>query len=161
MVTMAEFDPREIEEFLYHEAALLDGRKYDEWLALFTENSYYWMPAGRDDMDPQKETSFIYDHRSALGERVARLLHPAAHCQTPPSQTRHLVTNVRIEELSDGNVKVYSSFALFESRLGNQRVFGGHCEHRLRRESGSWRIASKKVCLVNNDGVFSNLTCIF
>lgn len=161
MVTMTKVNAREIEEFLYHEAALLDARKYEEWLALFTDGSYYWMPAGRDDMDPHKETSFIYDHRSALSDRVARLLHPAAHCQTPPSRTRHLITNVRIEELEDGNVKIYSNFALFESRVGKQRTFGGHCEHQLRRESGAWRIASKKVCLINNDGAFSNLTFIF
>ena len=158
---MTKVDKGEIEEFLYDEAALLDGRRYEEWLALFTDDSTYWMPAGRDDMDPQKETSFIYDDRRALAVRVARLLHPAAHCQTPPSRTRHLITNIRIEELDGANVKVSSNFALFESRLGNQRTFGGHCEHQLRREIDTWRMVSKKVCLINNDGVFSNLTFIF
>lgn len=152
---------REIEEFLYHEAALLEARSYEEWLALFTDDSYYWMPAGRDDMNPEKETSFIYDNRKALGDRVARLLHPAAHCQIPPSRTQHLITNIRIEDFREDEINIFSNFALFESRLGKQRTFGGHYEHQLRRESGGWRIASKKVCLINNDGVFSNLTFIF
>jgi len=154
-------DVREIEEFLYREAALLDARKYEDWLAVFTDDSCYWMPAGGDDIDPKKETSFVFDDHKALSVRVARLLHPAAHCQTPPSRTRHLITNVRIEELDGDEVKVLSNFALFESRLGNQRTFGGHCEHRLRGSVGMWRIAFKKICLVNNDGVFSNLTFVF
>jgi 3-phenylpropionate/cinnamic acid dioxygenase small subunit len=30
---------QEIEDFLYHEAELLDERRYEEWLALFTATS--------------------------------------------------------------------------------------------------------------------------
>ena len=37
----------EIEKFLYEEAALLDGRKYADWLELFAEDVRYWMPIRR------------------------------------------------------------------------------------------------------------------
>ena len=158
---MTDGEARAIEQFLYREAALLDARHYQEWLELLTDDCRYWMPAGRDDIDPEKETSFIYDDRKALGVRIARLFHPAAHSQTPPSRTRHVIGNVQIDELEGGAVKVYSNFVLFESRLGNQRVFGGHYEHELRRVNGDWRIARKKVSLVNNDGIFNNLTFMF
>jgi 3-phenylpropionate/cinnamic acid dioxygenase small subunit len=152
---------REIEEFIYKEAALLDEHEYEEWLSLLAEDSYYWMPAGRGDKDPNKELSITYDNRKELAQRVARLLHPAAHCQVPASRTSHLITNIRIEELDDQHVKVYSNFAVFESRSGNQRVFGGHCEHKLRRDTETWRIIYKKVSLINSDGVFNNLTFLF
>ena len=35
---------REIEDLLYTEADLLDERRYDEWLELFTDDVTYWMP---------------------------------------------------------------------------------------------------------------------
>lgn len=152
-------DAREIEQFLFQEAELLDSRRYPEWLSLFTEDAVYWMPAGRDDIDPQKETSLIFDDRRALSERITRLLHPAAHSQTPPSRTRHLISNVRPRENGEERVHVASNFALLESRLGVQRWLGGHCEHELRREAAGWRIRLKKVCLLNHDGVlYYNLT---
>jgi 3-phenylpropionate/cinnamic acid dioxygenase small subunit len=155
----ALLNPREFEEFLYGEAELLDTRQYPEWLSLFTEDGVYWMPAGKDDIDPHKETSLIFDDRRALSERVARLLHPAAHSQTPPSRTRHLISNVRHQEIEKDRVRLYSNFAVLESRLGIQRWWGGNSEHDLRREDGHWRIRLKKVCLINNDGVlYYNLT---
>ena len=33
-----------VEEFLYHEAALLDAWRLDEWLALFTADGRYMVP---------------------------------------------------------------------------------------------------------------------
>jgi 3-phenylpropionate/cinnamic acid dioxygenase small subunit len=155
---MSKVDAAEIEQFLYQEAALLDGRQYEEWLSLFTDDAYYWIPAGQDDTDPLQETSLVYDDRRTLGLRVTRLLHPAAHCQTPPSRTASLISNIRVEELDNGEVKVRSNLALFESRLGNQRVFAARVDHTLRRSDGHWRIAYKKVDLINRDAVFSNLT---
>lgn len=158
---VSDITAREIEQFIYREAALLDERRYEEWLSLLAEDSYYWMPAGRADTDPNKELSITYDNRKELAQRVARLLHPRAHCQSPASRTTHLITNIRIEELDDPHIKVYSNFAVFESRLGKQRVFGGHCEHKLRRGHETWQITYKKVSLTNNDGVFNNLTFLF
>jgi 3-phenylpropionate/cinnamic acid dioxygenase small subunit len=154
-------DSREIEQFLYYEAALLDEHKYEEWLELFTEDSVYWIPAGREERNPEKVTSFIYDNRQQLARRVRRLLHPAVHCQTPASQTSHLIANVRVDELGGREIQVHSTFALFESRLDDQRAFSGRCEHRLRRADSSWRIATKTVKLVNSHAVFSNLTFLF
>ena len=34
----------EVHDFLVHEARLLDGRSFYEWLDLFTDDVVYWMP---------------------------------------------------------------------------------------------------------------------
>ena len=34
---------REVEQFLYREARLLDERRFHEWLELFTDDVRYWM----------------------------------------------------------------------------------------------------------------------
>jgi len=157
-----QFDSREIEQFLYHEAELLDARQYKEWLELFTDDAIYWMPTGGDNLDPIKTTSLIYDDRRSLNDRLARLLHPSAHSQNPPPRTCHLITNVTLAPLDEMQVAVRSNFSILESRLGVQRMFGGRYEHVLVSEGLHWHIRSKKVCLINNDGVlYYNLTFLF
>ena len=39
---------REVEDLFYTEADLLDGRRYEEWLDLFTDDVHYWMPMRRN-----------------------------------------------------------------------------------------------------------------
>ncbi|MDP7548869.1 MAG: aromatic-ring-hydroxylating dioxygenase subunit beta, partial [Alphaproteobacteria bacterium] len=34
-----------VEQFLYRQAEILDDRLWDHWLALFTPEGHYWMPA--------------------------------------------------------------------------------------------------------------------
>ena len=52
------------EELLYREALLIDTRRYDEWLAMFTPDIEFWMPAWRNETeptsDPDRELSLIY-----------------------------------------------------------------------------------------------------
>jgi len=43
---------REVEQFLYREARLLDERRFHEWLELFTDDVRYWM-AGRTNRYPR------------------------------------------------------------------------------------------------------------
>jgi len=148
----------EIESFLYREAQLMDEHKYDEWLSLWTDDALYWIPCNRDDVDPMREVSIIYDDRASLEDRLHRLKGPAAHAQDPKSRMRRLISNVEVEGGGDGEFTVYSNFMLAELRRGKQDIFAGRTIHRLRRENGSLKIAYKKVLLVNNDDVIDNLT---
>ena len=148
----------EIESFLYHEARLMDEHKYDIWLSLWTANALYWVPCNRDDLDPMREVSIIYDDRPSLEDRISRLKGPAAHSQDPKSRMRRLISNVEAEEGENGELTVYSNFMLAELRRGTQDIFVGRTIHKLQRENGSFKIAYKKVLLVNNDEVIDNLT---
>ena len=49
---------REVEQFLYHEARLLDERRFHDWIELFTEDVHYWMPtrSSRSPSDCPHET---------------------------------------------------------------------------------------------------------
>ena len=53
----------EIEEFLYREARLLDERRFEEWMNLFAEDGYYWVPAAPDQKDPYDGVSIFFDDR--------------------------------------------------------------------------------------------------
>ena len=148
---------RDIEDFLGHEAHLLDDRRFEEWMALFVEDGFYWAPARPDQADPLNEVSLIYDDRAAMETRILRLRHPRIHSQTPPTRTARLVGNAAIEEESDGGraCVVRSKFILYEYRPSipeaMERVFGGTYRHRLVAEEGGIRIAWKKALLANCD----------
>jgi 3-phenylpropionate/cinnamic acid dioxygenase small subunit len=152
------FDRQQVEQFLYYEAQLMDEHRYDEWLALWTDDALYWVPAGRDDIDPKREISLIYDDRVRLQTRIARLKSGFAHAQEPKSRMRRVVSNILIEETEDGEILAYSNFMLAELRRGKQDVFAGRTVHRLRPHHGSFKLVAKKVLLVNNNESIDNLT---
>src|SRR4051812_1093271 len=91
-----------VEAFLYREARLIDEGHFDEWLTLFTEDAHYWCPSNRDDVDPEREVSIIYDDRVRLSDRVWRLQSGKAFAQQPPSRTCRLISNVEVLDGPDG-----------------------------------------------------------
>jgi benzoate/toluate 1,2-dioxygenase beta subunit len=148
----------DIESFLYREAALLDAWKLEDWLQLFTEDCVYWIPCNEDDNDPTQHISIAYDDRKNLQERIWRLNSGKAYSQEPRSRTRRLISNVEILNDSGSEITVSSSFALFQTRLGRQNTFAGRYEHRLRKLDGGWKIAFKKIELINNNDTIDDMT---
>jgi 3-phenylpropionate/cinnamic acid dioxygenase small subunit len=155
-------DLRDVEQYLFHEAMLLDNRKFDEWLTLFTEDALYWVPANAYDINPMLHVSFIYDDINRMQDRVWSVQSGVRWSQDPQSRTRHLITNIVITEENGNEVTVSSNFVMFEIRraIYGDRYFAGRFEHRLRKDGNSWKIAFKKIELLNNDAPVENLTFI-
>ena len=153
----------EVEKFLYREARLLDERRFDEWMNLFAEDGYYWVPAAPGLEDPYDGVSIFFDDRAVMKTRLQRLDHPRIHSQTPASRTVHTVSNIEIDDRGeDGEVLVHSAVTMMEFRLDKQTSYGGRCRHLLRRkEGGGFEIAWKRVDLINSDGVFETLSVPF
>jgi benzoate/toluate 1,2-dioxygenase beta subunit len=153
---VAGVDRAAVEQFLVHEARLLDERRFREWMELFPEDGTYWVPASPGQESPFDQASLFYDDRDLMRTRVERLEHPRIHVQTPPSRTAHLVGNVVVEEVdaARGEVLVGSTVIMVEYRDEAQRVFAGRQHHRLRREGTSFRIVQKRVDLINCDSAF-------
>jgi benzoate/toluate 1,2-dioxygenase beta subunit len=144
------------EEFLYHEAALLDERRFEEWLSLYADDAVYWIPQG-DEPDPVHQVSIAYDDRRRLRERVLRLSSGFAFSQDPPSRTCHMVTNVRTHAAGDG-LEVTSALLVTEVRRNIQNVYAGRVEHRLVATEDTFLIRRKVVRLVNSDVPLGNVT---
>lgn len=152
----------EVAALLLHEADLLDERRFEEWLDLFTADGYYWVPLRVEQQSYLEELSIFFDDRELMEARIRRLRHPSIHVQTPPSRTCHYVTNMVVSS-GDRNqeYKARSRLLMLEYREGEQRVFGGHCTHTLRQEGGRLRIAAKRVDLVNCEDVFGPMAIPF
>ena len=143
------------EQFLFHEAHLLDTQQYEEWLSLFTEDATYWVPLEQNQKDPQQTSSLIYDDRTLLELRVKQMRHPRAHARAPLPRTVHQVGNVAVRDLL-----VTSTLAVVEFRNDKQRLWAGLVEHRLVRNADSFRIARKRIDLVNSEGEIEGLTIL-
>jgi len=149
------------EAFLYHEARLLDSGRLEEWLDLFADDATYWVPLEREQKDPLETSSIIHDDKTLLGLRVKQARHPRAHARLPLARTVHHVGNVMVVSDTKDEVTVASTLTLTEFRNEKQRVWGALVEHRLRRENGSYRIARKRVDLVNSEGELDGIAILF
>jgi len=150
-----------VEGFLYHEARLLDTHQLEGWLDLFTEDATYWLPLERGQQDPFETSSIIHDDRTLLELRVKQARHPRAHARLPLARTVHHVGNVMVLSEENGEIRVASTLTLVEFRGERQRVWGALVEHRLRRAGESFRIAHKRVELVNSEGEIDGVAILF
>ena len=149
------------EQFLYHEARLLDTQQLEAWLDLFTEDATYWVPLERGQEDPIETSSIIYDDRTLLGLRVAQARHPRAHARLPLARTVHQVGNVTVLNEDKAETRVSSVLQVIEWRNERQRTWGALVEHRLRRTGESFRIAHKRIDLVNSEGELNGIAILF
>ncbi len=155
--------PAEIERFLIHEARLLDEARFEEWLGLFTADAWYWVPSEPDQKSPFDTISLMYDDRRLLETRVRRLMSTQPHAQAPASRTSRIIANATIEEAAADaqSCVVRSKLLMTEFRLDSQRMFAGTFLHRLVRSGDGFKIAWKRVDLINSDGVLEGLLIPF
>ena len=157
----AAFDTAECEQFLVHEARLLDEARFDEWLALFTTDAWYWVPAEPGQASPRDTISLIYDDRRLLETRVRRLASPRIYSQEPRSRTSRIVSNVSIEDGDNNACTVRSKLLMVEYRRDAQRLFAGTAFHRLVQVDSLILIASKRVNLLNCDAPLDGIVVPF
>lgn len=144
-------------DLLYQEAACLDERRWAEWLALYTEDAEFWLPAwdedGKPTGDPQSQLSLIYySSRAGLEDRVWRIQSGLSPASSPLIRTCHLIANVRITDVVDGQPHISSHWQVQIYRPEKQQVltYFGFYEHVLRSEGDRLRIAKKKIILLND-----------
>jgi biphenyl 2,3-dioxygenase subunit beta len=160
----------EIERFYYDEAALLDAHRYDEWLALFSDDANYFMPIRRTRMQRELnkeftqpgEMAFFSDTKALLAGRVAKLKSGRSWAEDPPSRTRHLITNVRVIRDNGRELEVESNFHVYRTRLNSEETsWIGSRRDLLRRVEGSFEIADRKIFLEQTVLLSRNLSNFF
>jgi biphenyl 2,3-dioxygenase subunit beta len=160
----------EVERFYYDEAALLDAHRYQEWLALFTEDARYFMPIRRTRMQGELdreftqpgEMAYFNDSKPLLAGRVMKLQSGRSWAEDPPSRTRHLITNVRVLKDDGRKLEVESNFHLYRTRLNSEETsWIGSRRDLLRRVDGSFRIADRTIFLEQTVLLSRNLSNFF
>ena len=144
-----------VSALLFEEAAALDEQRWDDWLALFTPDIEFWMPAWDSEhemtQDPTSEISLMYySDRSGLEDRIWRIKSGMSSASTPLPRTCHLVTNIRVGAVVDGLLQVKATWQGNAYRHEKSDSFYGRYEYGLREDQGKLLIARKKIVLMND-----------
>jgi 3-phenylpropionate/cinnamic acid dioxygenase small subunit len=167
---------QEIGDFLYREAELLDERRYEEWLALLSDDIRYWMPMRRNVKTGDEAREFTrsgtdinwFDEgKETLSRRVKQIRTGIHWAEEPVSRISHLVTNIQLLEANPSiagaqEVAVKCRFLIYRNRVETETdILVGKREDLLRREGDDWRIARRKIILDQNVLLSKNLTFFF
>jgi 3-phenylpropionate/cinnamic acid dioxygenase small subunit len=149
---------QELRRFIYHEARLLDEKRWDEWCALFTEDAHYWVPLMRDQTDPMNHTSLAYEDKLLLRLRIERLKRqpPSQH---PPSWSQHVLQAAEVEQADDtaGRWLTRTAFYYTEARGDEAQSYAGTALHHLVREGDALKIRLKRINLLNCDAALPSI----
>jgi 3-phenylpropionate/cinnamic acid dioxygenase small subunit len=167
----------EVEGFLYHEAELLDARRFKEWFELIADDIVYFMPmrrnvkfgqqAEKEDTRQGEGISWFDEDRWTLGKRIEQILTGVHFAEEPLSRVCRLVTNVQlldarpnVQEASE--VVVKSRFLIYQNRVEHENyTFVGKRTDILRRSAESWKIARREITLDQNILLAKNLSIFF
>jgi 3-phenylpropionate/cinnamic acid dioxygenase small subunit len=143
----------EVEQFLYHQADLLDSKKWQDYIDLFTPDGVYWVPA-----DPAHKTwdgmpAIFAEDKNLMTVRMKRVLHPDAWSQRPNWGTNHVVSNITILK-STGDIQVKSRFHMMELRRDDVRHFAGTYQHTLKKTKAGFRIKLQRVDMTNAQAAY-------
>ena len=168
---------QEIEEFLYHEADLLDQRKFREWLDLLAEDLVYFMPIRRNvkfgEHEERENTrqgegiSWFDEDKWTVTKRVEQILTGVHYAEEPLSRVTHMVSNIRLLDIKPGEthpaeVTVGCRFLVYQSRVEYENyTFIGRRTDTLRRHGDGWLIARRELILEQNVLLAKNLSILF
>lgn len=141
----------EVEAFLYEEAELLDNWQLTEWAALFTEDAVSRTPALDDPTrDPDNSIFLVNDDLPRIQSRARQLLGDTAWAENPRSQTRRLITNVRVVSADGNAVRATANFMVQRCRMERIVSYVGQYRYTLIRAGASFKIAERIVILAQD-----------
>ena len=144
---------QDVEQFLYRQSELLDTKRWQEWIDLFTPDGIYWMPPAPEYKTWDGQPAIFAEDKNLMTVRMNRVLHPDAWSQRPLWETNHVVSNVRIQS-SGKNLVVRSRFHMMELRRDDVRHFAGSYEHHLTKTKKGCRIKLQRVDMTNAQAAY-------
>lgn len=143
------------EQFLYRQAALLDGKAWQDWIDLFTPDGIYWMPPDASYKTWDGQPAIFAEDKNLMNVRMKRVLHPDAWSQRPLWATNHVVSNVVVDKAAkNGDLVVRSRFHMLELRRDDVRHFAGQYTHHLKRTKSGYRIRLQRVDMTNAQAAY-------
>jgi 3-phenylpropionate/cinnamic acid dioxygenase small subunit len=168
---------REVEEYLFDEANLLDERRFKEWVDTLADDLEYFMPmsfnvkfgehATREHTTREKHMSWFNEGKWTLAKRAEQILTGVHWAEEPLSRVCRLVTNVQLigiatNEAGEEEVSVSSRFLIYQNRCEyEQYFFVGDRRDVIRRTDSGWQLAKREIQMHQNVLLAKNLTVFF
>ena len=144
-----------VEQFLYRQADLLDSKRWQAYIDLFTAEGVYWMPPDRSYKTWEGQPAIFAEDKDLMHVRMGRVLHPDAWSQRPLWETNHVVSNVSIKKISrNGDVAMSSRFHMMELRRDDVRHFAGTYLHKLKKTNKGYAIKLQRVDMANAQAAY-------
>jgi 3-phenylpropionate/cinnamic acid dioxygenase small subunit len=157
---------REVEQFLFREAELLDDREFEQWLDTLAEDVTYRIPivrnvssakAANEYLEGTLDVSWMDEDKWTLSKRVEQIRTGVHWAEEPLSRTTHVVSNVRIADIIETEVgeelDVRSAIVSYRQRLLDQEdTVIGRRRDVLRRTDDGLLIAKRTIYI--NQPVF-------
>ncbi|MEV8225655.1 aromatic-ring-hydroxylating dioxygenase subunit beta [Streptomyces sp. NPDC079167] len=146
-------DPRVIRaiQLVWHEADLLDRKRYEPWQDLYAEDAYYVVPIDSETEDFANTLNMVYDDARMRGMRVTRMTEGYAIAAVDSARTVRTVSRFVVENVTDDEVTLRSAQVLVAYKRGRHDLWAGEVTHRIRLSDGGDRIALKVVRLVDSE----------
>jgi len=147
-----------VARFIAKESFLLNDCQWQDWLELFDEQGFYWIPAHPEQTDPINHVSHIYESASLRELRIRRFQDANALSFKPsPRMIRH-TSNLYIEPGAKGNqITARATLLAAQYAYGSVQQFHATTSWVLNKHGESYRIVMKRVDLLNSDGWLSDI----
>jgi 3-phenylpropionate/cinnamic acid dioxygenase small subunit len=140
-------------ETLYDEAAALDERRFDDWVAMLDKDLVYTAPIRLTRTGPNRDRDIMRtmmhfdDTYESIRMRTGRLS-KSAWAEDPPSRTRRFVTNVRVGETDHPDEYEVVSYLFLERSRGDSSVNERMTAERRdvwRRADEAYKLAKREI----------------
>ena len=150
---------QELIDFVVREARLIDQQRFDEWLDMYADDAFYWMPLEWNQTDPRLTCSLMYEDKLLLSIRVERLKGARTFSQKPKSRCHHVLQTPQVDscDAASNSYVTWTPMHYVETRLDEQTLYAAWATHHLSVENGRLRIKLKRVDLINCDAAFGNI----
>jgi 3-phenylpropionate/cinnamic acid dioxygenase small subunit len=149
----------ELIDFVVREARLIDQQRFDEWLDMYADDAFYWMPLELNQTDPRLTCSLMYEDKLLLSIRVERLKGARTFSQKPKSRCHHVLQTPQVDsrDAAKNTYVTWTAMHYIETRLDEQTLYAAWTTHHLCVESGKLKIRLKRIDLINCDAAFGNI----
>lgn len=168
---------REVEEFLYDEAELLDTRRFKEWIDTLADDLVYYMPMmfnvkygeheKREKTRLEMDMSWFNEGKWTLTKRAEQILTGVHWAEEPLSRLCRSVSNVQVTSIAtnaDGaeELAVRSRLLMYQNRCEYEEYyFTARRYDVLRRSGDSFKLVRREIHLPQNVLLAKNLTMFF
>ena len=144
-----------VQEFLFHEARLLDERRFDEWPEFFLPDAKYTVQA-RENFDRKLPLALIaLESQGMMKDRVYGITQTIYH---GPYYTRHVVSPAQLLAVEGERIRAQAHYAVFRTRPGDaSEVYNvGRYVDALERTPAGLKLASR-LCVYDSEMVLNSL----
>lgn len=147
--------------FAWGEADLLDQRRYEDWLDLWTDDGLYIVPIAAEAESFEDQLNYVYDDARMRRARVERLR--SRHSISAVAAARTVRASSRFVLLDGGPATLAFRCAqhLVETKRGADRLYAADVTYELAKCDGGYRMTRKIVRLLNATDALGGVAYLF